>query len=101
MCRVTRHHTRKHRISTGELEAKPGTHDIRCHDEALCSFEPEGAEILLSGSSVDTRTAAPPSPPQPSHYRVMSPRCSDRWLSAISLLRPGGGGSDRSDAKAF
>jgi hypothetical protein len=32
MCRVTRHHTRKHRISTEELEAKlpvVGIHDIR------------------------------------------------------------------------
>ena len=29
MCRVTRHHTRKHRISTEELEAKLGIHDIR------------------------------------------------------------------------
>jgi hypothetical protein len=29
MCRVTRHHTRKHHISTEELEAKLGIHDIR------------------------------------------------------------------------
>ncbi len=29
MCRVTRHHTRKHLISTEELEAKLGIHDIR------------------------------------------------------------------------
>jgi hypothetical protein len=29
MYRVTRHHTRKHRISTNELEAKLGIHDIR------------------------------------------------------------------------
>jgi hypothetical protein len=29
MCRVTRHHTRKHHISTKELEAKLGIHDIR------------------------------------------------------------------------
>ena len=29
MCRVARHHTRKHRISTEELEAKLGIHDIR------------------------------------------------------------------------
>ena len=29
MCRVTRHHTRKHHISTEELEAKLGIHD-RC-----------------------------------------------------------------------
>ena len=29
MCRVTRHHTRKHSISTEELEAKLGIHDIR------------------------------------------------------------------------
>jgi hypothetical protein len=31
MCRVTRHHTRKHHISTEELEEKQGVHDIR-HD---------------------------------------------------------------------
>jgi hypothetical protein len=55
MCRVTRHHTRKHRISTEELEAKPGIHDIRCHDEALCSFEPEGAEILRERLSYGRR----------------------------------------------
>jgi hypothetical protein len=29
MCTVTRHHTRKHLISTEELEAKLGIHDIR------------------------------------------------------------------------
>jgi len=29
MCRVTRHHTRKHHISTEELEAKLGIHDIK------------------------------------------------------------------------
>ena len=29
MCRVTRHHTRNHRISTEEVEAKLGIHDIR------------------------------------------------------------------------
>ena len=29
MCRVTRHHTRQHLISTKELEAKLGIHDIR------------------------------------------------------------------------
>jgi hypothetical protein len=39
MCRVTRHHTRKHRISTEELKAKLSIHDIR-----HCYFE--GAEIL-------------------------------------------------------
>jgi hypothetical protein len=33
MCRVTRHHTQKHGISTEELEAKLGIHrdDIRHH----------------------------------------------------------------------
>jgi hypothetical protein len=37
MCRVTRHHTRKHRISTEVLEAKLGIHDIRhyFHSRAL------------------------------------------------------------------
>ena len=29
MCRVTRHHTRKHRVSTEELEAKLGIRDVR------------------------------------------------------------------------
>jgi hypothetical protein len=37
MCRVTRHHTRKHRISTEVLEAKLGIHNIRhyFHSRAL------------------------------------------------------------------
>jgi hypothetical protein len=37
MCRVTRHHTRKHCISTKELESKLGIHDIRhyAHSRAL------------------------------------------------------------------
>jgi hypothetical protein len=43
MCtgRVTRHHSRKHHISTAELEAKLGIHDIRhcAHSMALRYFK--------------------------------------------------------------
>ena len=35
MCRVTRYHTRKHRISTQELEAKLGIHDIKHYVHSL------------------------------------------------------------------
>jgi hypothetical protein len=49
MCRATRHHTRKHHISTEELE--PGGEAASGHPrhQALCSFDSEGAdsEILV------------------------------------------------------